>query len=191
MRRLRLWGSKLGEPCPVQCQCVQQPTPHRLVVQDRKALECPEFGQCRWPVGLCLLQECDSPSQPGPHGQTVCACSRRVCLCTSQGGMVVGSSLLSLVCCAYTGLPQKPAAAWFYSGAWALPSAGTRCWCPFGGGLCPLVFLSPRITLHPPHGTWQAAGAGPEPPVPRSDRGCLSPSRVPAGPSPHPLERAT
>lgn len=72
MRRLRLWGSKLGEPCPVQCQCVQQPTPHRLVVQDRKALECPEFGQCRWPVGLCLLQECDSPSQPGPHGQTVC-----------------------------------------------------------------------------------------------------------------------
>lgn len=33
--------------------------------------------------------------------------------------------------------------------------------------------------------------AWPGPPMPMSDCGCLSPSRVSAGPSPHPLERAT
>ena len=32
--------------------------------------------------------------------------------------------------------------------------------------------------------------AWPGPPIPVSDRGCLSPSRVSAGPGPHPLERA-
>lgn len=68
-RRSGLWGSKLGEPCPVWGQCVQRPTPRRLVVQDRRALGCPEFGQRRWPFALCLLQDCDSPSLPGPTGK--------------------------------------------------------------------------------------------------------------------------
>lgn len=48
-------GSCLGEPCPVLCQHLQHLAQHRLVVQDRRALRCCEFGQHRWPGGLCLL----------------------------------------------------------------------------------------------------------------------------------------
>lgn len=183
----------------------------RLVVQDRKALRCCEFGQHRWLAGLCLFQECDSPSQASPMGiceQTGCGYSCRACFCTSRGGMVVGISLSSPGCCMYTRLPQKPMAVWFHPGARALPSAALgvgvlRRWCPPRGGLCPTGFLSPQVTVHLSWHTRQAAGAHgpaelllspaawPGPPTPLSDHGCLSPSRVPAGPSPHPLERAT
>lgn len=48
-------GSCLGEPCPVLCQHLQHPALHGLVVQEKRALRCCEFGQHRWPGGLCLL----------------------------------------------------------------------------------------------------------------------------------------
>lgn len=75
---------------------------------DRKALRCCAFGQCGWPGGLCLLQECDSCSQPSPvgiHEQTVCECACRACLHTSRGPTAERSNLLCPLCRMYTKFP--------------------------------------------------------------------------------------
>lgn len=186
-RRSRLWGSKLGEPCPVQCQCVQQPTPHRLVVQDRKALECPEFGQRRWPVGLCLLQECGSPSQPARHGQTVPVHAVSVCARAKVAWLRCPVCAVHTLGC-HKSLQQHGFTVGhghclqLAPGVGALLEEGSAPWCSSALGS---PFIHRRALgrqLEPVAVTW------PGPPVPRSDRGCLSPSRVPAGPGPHPLE---
>lgn len=142
------------------------------------------------PVASACWQ-CDSPSQPSPKGireQTGCGCSSGACLCTSRGCRVLGDSVLSRVCCVYAGLPQKHCLGLLWL---RLFSRGLA---PSEEGSAILGFSALRSRFIHAGGTWRAAEAEQwlslvASPGPHA-RGCLSSSRVPAGPGPHPLERA-